>query len=168
MSISMYEISVPVFQNMLKNLDRLLDIGSKHATETGMGESELLGARLAPNMFTLAKQVQVACDFAKNTTARLAGIEPPSMPDTETSFPELKARIAATQAFMANVKLDQIQGSDTRDITFPAGGKSLTLKGLVYLQSFAMPNFYFHYVTAYDILRHKGVELNKRQFLGWE
>ncbi len=167
MTVSVHSISVPVFVHMLKSLDHILVQAAKHTDEKKIDPTVLLGCRLSPSMFNLTRQVQVTCDFAKNTTARLAGVEIPAMADVETSFEELRARIARTIAFVESIKPEQINGAEDRDITFPVRGQSMTLKGLVYLQNFGMPNFYFHHVAAYAILRHNGVDLSKGDYLGW-
>ncbi len=118
-------------------------------------------------MFPLIKQVQITCDFAKNTIGRLSG-EPPKFPDDEKSFDDLKARIAKTIDYVKSAKAEAIDGTEAKDITFPVGPENkMTLKGEQYLVGFALPNFYFHAATAYDILRHNGVELGKRDFLAW-
>lgn len=167
MTISMYQASAPAFQHTLTALSAILDKAAAHAAARKIDPQALLLARLAPDMFTLTKQVQVACDFAKNTMARLAGQEPPKFPDEEKSFDDLKARIAKVIDFVKGFKPAQIDGTEEKDITFPAGpGATMTLKGQAYLVSFALPNFYFHATAAYAILRHNGIELGKRDFLG--
>jgi hypothetical protein len=167
MTISMYQASAPAFQRTLTALSAILDKAAAHAAARKIDPQALLLARLAPDMFTFAKQVQVACDFAKNTMARLAGQEPPKFPDEEKSFDDLKARIAKVGDFVQAFTPAQIDGSEDKDITFPAGpGATMTLKGQAYLVNFAMPNFYFHATAAYAILRHNGIELGKRDFLG--
>ncbi len=167
MTISMYQASAPAFQHTLTALSAILDKAAAHAAARKIDPQALLLARLAPDMFTCAKQVQVACDFAKNTMARLAGQEPPKFPDEEKSFDDLKARIAKVADFVKGFKPAQIDGTEEKDITFPAGpGATMTLKGQAYLVNFALPNFYFHATAAYAILRHNGVELGKRDFLG--
>jgi hypothetical protein len=167
MTISMYQASAPAFQHTLTALSAILDKAAAHAAARKIDPQALLLARLAPDMFTFTKQVQVACDFAKNTMARLAGQEPPKFPDEEKSFDDLKARIAKVGDFVKGFKPAQIDGSEEKDITFPAGpGATMTLKGQAYLVNFALPNFYFHATAAYAILRHNGIELGKRDFLG--
>ena len=126
----------------------------------------LTAARLAPDMFTLARQVQLASDHAKGCPARLAGVPVPSFDDTEKTFPELKARIHKTLDFIGSLKPEQIDGSEGRDISLKAGPRELSFKGQEYLVLFALPNFYFHATTAYDILRHNGVPVGKLDFLG--
>jgi uncharacterized protein len=166
MPISMYQASVPVFQRTLGALDKILDKAAAYAEERKIDPAVLVGARLYPDMFPLSRQVQIATDHAKGASARLAGLPVPSFEDAERSFPELKARIAKTLAFIATVKPEQIDGSEGRDITLKAGPRELSFKGQEYLLFFALPNFYFHATTAYDILRSKGVPLGKRDFLG--
>ena len=126
----------------------------------------LLNWRLAPDMFPLTRQIQIAADFAKGTTARLAGAEVPKYADDENSFAALKARIAKTVKFVEGLAPKHFDGSESRDITLTVGGQELHFKGEPYLVHFALPNFYFHAATAYDILRHCGVEIGKRDFIG--
>ena len=126
----------------------------------------MLTARIAPDMFPLARQVQIATDHAKGASARLAGVDNPSFADTETTFPELQARIAKTLDFVKSLKPAQFDGGFERDITLTIAGQKMTWKGDVYLHQFALPNFYFHVTAAYAILRHNGVEVGKRDFLG--
>jgi len=166
MSLSMYQASVPPFLQMLGALSAILDKAMAHAAAKKIDQSVFLSARLAPNMFALARQVQVAADFAKNTAGRLAGVDLPKFADEEKSFEELKARIAKSVEFIKTLKPEQIDGSEAKEITFPLGGKPTTFKGQQYLIDFALPNFYFHLTAAYAILRHNGVELAKRDFLG--
>ena len=166
MSLTMSGAAVPAFVQMLNALSKILDKAAAHCTAKKIDPSVMLNARLYPDMLPFTKQMHIACDFAKNTVARLAGVEPPKFPDDETSFDEFKARIAKTLDFVNSVKASQIDGTEEKDITFPVGGQPMTLKGQVYLVNFALPNFYFHASTAYDILRHCGVEIGKRDFLG--
>jgi hypothetical protein len=166
MTISMYQASVPVFVRMLGNLSAILDKAAQHAAQRKIEPSVLLATRLFPDMFPLLRQVQLAADFAKGTAARLAGAEVPKFPDTEASFEDLKARIAKTLEFVKSFKPAQIDGSEGREITIPIGGQPHTFKGQAYLLAQAMPNFYFHATTTYAILRHCGVEVGKRDFLG--
>jgi hypothetical protein len=166
MTISLYQASVPVFVRMLTNLSAILDKASQHAAQRKIDPSVLLGTRLFPDMFPLLRQVQLTADFAKGTVARLAGAEVPKFPDTEASFDDLKARIAKTIDFVKTFKPAQIDGSEAREITIPIGGQPHTFKGQGYLLHQAMPNFYFHATTTYAILRHCGVEVGKRDFLG--
>jgi hypothetical protein len=161
----MYGASTPAFVQTLNALAKIVDKAATHCAAKKIDPSTLLNMRLYPDMFTFTRQVQVACDFAKNTAARLAGIEPPNMPNEEKTIDELKSRITRTIEFVKSVPQGKIDGSEGNDITFPVGSRSMTLKGEPYLVSFALPNFYFHAVTAYAILRHCGVELGKRDFL---
>jgi len=166
MSLSMYQASIPVFVRMLGNLSVILEKGAAYAEAKKIDPSILVTARLAPDMFTLARQVQIATDGVKGCAARLAGIEVPSYPDTETTFAELQARIAKTIAFVQSVSAEQIDGSEERSITLKIGGKEKSFKGQPYLLTFVLPNFYFHITTTYAILRHNGADIGKMDFLG--
>jgi len=166
MTISMYQASAPRFANTLKNLAAILDKAQAHCDARKIDPLVLTGARLYPDMFALARQVQVACDTAKGAMARLAGVEIPKHEDTEKTFEELKARIAKTVAFVEAFKPAQIDGTDDRDLVIKLGTREMQWKGMQYLLGFALPNFYFHAATAYDILRHNGVEVVKRDFIG--
>jgi hypothetical protein len=166
MNISMYQASAPRFANTLKNLSAILDKAQAYAEMRKIDPLVLTSARLYPDMFALARQVQIACDTAKGAVARLAGVEVPKHEDTEKTFAELKARIAKTLDFIASVKPAQVDGSEEREIVLKLQGSDVKFKGLQYLLGFAWPNFYFHATTAYDILRHNGVELGKRDFIG--
>ena len=151
---------------MLASLSAVLDKAEAYAEQRKIEPSVLLGTRLIPDMFPLLRQVQLAADFAKNTAARLAGLEPPKFPDTETSFAELKARIAKTVDFVESLTPAQIDGSEGREITITIGGQPIHFTGQNYLLRFALPNFYFHHTVAYAILRQCGVEIGKRDYLG--
>ncbi len=166
MSLSMYQASVPAFLQMLASLSALLDKAEAHAAQRKIEPSVLLGTRLTPDMFPLVKQVQLTTDFAKGAATRLAGLEPPKFPDTETSFAELKARIAKTVDLLNSLTPAQIDGSEGREITIPIGGQPNHFTGQNYLLRFALPNFYFHHAAAYAILRQCGVEIGKRDYLG--
>ena len=166
MSISMYQVSVPVFVKTLSNLASILDKGADFAAARKIDPSVLLGYRLAPDMLNLTRQVQIAADHAKRASARLAGTEPPVYEDNEASFVDLKARIDKTIAFVNSLKPGQIDGSEARDITLKIGGSSQTLGGQTYLLHNALPNFFFHVTTAYAILRHCGVGVGKKDFIG--
>ena len=166
MSLSMHESSVAVFRRMLAALSALLVKAEAHAASRKIDPEALLGARLFPDMFSFTRQVQLTCDFAKLCCARLSGIEAPKHEDKEAAFPELKARIAATLAFIESVPANAIDGTENKDITLKIAGKDTQMKGRDYLLFFALPNFYFHATTAYDLLRHNGVEVGKRDFLG--
>lgn len=166
MTISMYQASVPVFVRMLKNLDAILDKGKAHAEARKIAANVLPASRLIADMFPLSRQVQIACDHAKGAVARLAGVDIPKHEDNEQTFEELQARIAKTVAFVETFTAAQIDGSEERDIVYPTSSRGdLHFKGVDYLLGFALPNFYFHVVTAYDILRANGVEIGKRDFL---
>ena len=166
MTISMYDLAVPVATHMLKGFSRILDKAEAHCAARKIDPQALLTDRLYPDMLPFTSQVQIACDFAKGMSARLAGVEVPSHPDNEKSFPELKARIAKTLDFIATLKPEQFNGSESRTITFKAGSREFSFPGAHYLQAFVLPNFYFHLTTAYGILRHNGVELGKLDFMG--
>ena len=166
MAISMYQASVPVFQKMLKNLDGILDKAVASAETRKFDPAVLLNARLAPDMYPFTRQVQIATDHAKGGPARLAGLEPPKFEDKETSFAELKARIARVQEYLATLTPARIDGSEERKIVLKFGPREFEFVGLPYLTQFVLPNFYFHYTTAYAILRHNGVDVGKRDFVG--
>jgi hypothetical protein len=165
MTISMYSASVPALERALGALDAILDKAAAYAEERGIDPAVLTSARLAPDMHPLNRQVQLVSDTAKGACARLAGLPVPSFEDTETTFPELKSRIAKTRAFMAGIRPEQIDGSEERDIVLKAGASEFRFKGQDYLASFVLPNFYFHVTAAYAILRHNGVPLGKRDYL---
>jgi len=166
MTFSMYEASVPVFKQILTSLSAILDKAQAHATEKKIDPAALLQARLYPDMFPFLRQVQVACDFAKGCTARLAGVDVPRYEDSEQSFAELKQRIATTIAFMDGLAKDGIEASAQRDISTSSGANAKQFKGQVYLVHYALPHFYFHATTAYALLRHNGVEVGKKDFVG--
>ena len=166
MTISMYQASVPVFVQLLKGLSGVLDKAEAHGTAKKIDPAALAGTRLIADMFPLTRQVQIATDFAKGVTGRLAGVELPAWEDTEKSIPELKARIAKAIAYIEGFKPGQIDGSEDREITLKVGGHPVTFKGQQYLLHFGMPNFYFHTTSAYSILRANGIDLGKRDFMG--
>jgi len=166
MSNLMYSLSAPVFVRMLRNLDGVLEKGVEHAVARKIDPAVLFNARLFPDMFPLAAQVRIAGDFAKGAVARLTGNEPPKYEDSETTFDDLKARIAKTIAYVEGFRPEQFEGADTRTISLKMRGEDKTFDGLAYLANIVLPNFYFHVTTAYDILRHNGVELGKRDFVG--
>jgi hypothetical protein len=166
MTFSIYRASIPVLLRGFANLSAILAKGEAFAAEKNIDPAELIQAALAPDMYALARQVQVASDSAKGCGARLAGIEPPSFPDTETTFAELHARIDKTVAFLKGITEAQLAGAETRTVTLKLRGREVSFKGDDYLLNFALPNFYFHLTTAYDILRHKGVPLGKPDFIG--
>jgi uncharacterized protein len=164
--MSMSNASIPVFEIGLNALSALLDKAEAYAKAKSIDPTVLLNVRLFPDMFTFTRQVQSACDQAKNGAARLAGIDPPSYEDSEKTIAELKARIAKTVAFVKTLDAKKIDESADREITLPLGPNKGHMKGVDYLNHFAVPNFYFHVTTAYNILRHCGVEIGKRDFLG--
>ncbi len=166
MKISVHAMSVDVFTRALGNLSVFLEKGQAYATQRKFEPAVLLTSRLAPDMFPLTRQIQIACDLAKNSVARLSGEEPPRFPDTETSFEELHARIARTIDYLKSIPASALEGAETRDIKVPSRGQTLEFEGLDFLQHWAIPNVFFHVTTAYAILRHNGVELGKRDFLG--
>lgn len=166
MTISMYQASVPVFLQLLNGLSKNLQKAADQAAAKKIDTAAYLGARLYPDMFNLVKQVQLATDFAKGAGARLAGIEVPKFADNEASFEELQERIAKAVNFLKSLTPQQIDGSEDRDITLTIGGKPVPFKGQHYLLSSAIPNFFFHVTTAYALLRHNGVEVGKRDFMG--
>jgi hypothetical protein len=166
MTLSMYEASAPRFASMLRNLEAILEKAQAHALAKKIEPAALLTARLFPDMLPLVKQVQIASDHAKGAVARLAGVDLPSYEDNEQSFDELRARVAKTIAFVESFKPGQIDGSEERDITLKIRGQERTFKGMPYLTGAALPNFYFHVVTAYNILRHNGVEIGKSDYIG--
>lgn len=166
MTFSMYSASVPVFKQILTSLAAIIDKAEAHAAEKKIEPAALLQARLFPDMFPFTRQVQVAADFAKGAAARLAGAEVPKYEDDEQSFADLKERIAKTVAFIDSLPQDAVEASAQRDITTGSGEKAKQWKGQVYLVHYALPHFFFHATTAYDILRHNGVEMGKKDFVG--
>ena len=166
MTLSMYQASTPVFVRQLTALSAILQKAAVFAQARGMDPNELLNARLAPDQFALVRQVQIATDGAKGGIARLAGLEGPVFPDDETTFEQLEARIAATIAFLQSVPADQIDGSEARPIQLKMRSGELNFVGQAFLLTFVIPNFFFHVTTAYAILRHKGLEIGKRDYLG--
>jgi hypothetical protein len=166
MKLSMHQASAARFAAMLRNLSGLLDKAEAHCAARKIDPAALTAFRLYPDMFPLTRQVQIACDTAKGAVARLAGVEVPKHEDTEQSFAELKARIAKTLQFVDGFKPAQLEGSDEREVTIRQRGQDVRMTGLDYLLAVAQPNFYFHVATAYNILRHNGVEIGKRDFLG--
>lgn len=162
----MYALSAPVFVRMLRNLETVLDKGAEHAAARKIDPAVLVNARLFPDMLPLAAQVRVACDFAKGAVARLTGNEPPKHEDNEAGFDDLKARVAKTIAYVDSFKPEQFGDASTRTVTMKMRGEDKSFDGTTYLANIVLPNFYFHLTTAYDILRHNGVELGKRDFIG--
>jgi len=163
---SMYSASIPVFKQILNSLLAILDKAEAHAEAKKIDPAALLQFRLFPDMLPFTRQIQIACDFAKGAGARLAGLPVPSYDDTEQSIQELKARITKTLEFLASVPADQIAGSEERAITTGSGEKTKHFTGQTYLFHYALPHFYFHATTAYDILRHNGLEIGKKDFIG--
>lgn len=166
MTLSMYQASVPVFIRMLTNLSAVLKKGEAHAQSKKIDPAVFTGARLAPDMFPLVRQVQIATDQVKGCAARLAGMEPPAYEDKEQSFADLYARIDKTITFLKSFKPAQIDGSEERTVQLKVRDETITLKGQDYLFERVYPNFFFHVTTAYAILRHNGVEIGKGDFLG--
>jgi len=162
----MYKASIPVFVHMLGNLSVILGKGAAHAESKKIDPAVLLSSRLYPDMFALARQVQIATDMTKGCAARLAGQDPPSYEDNEASFAELKARIDKTIAFLKTFEPEQIDGTEEKTVQLKVGGQPMTFQGLPYLQHYVLPNLYFHTTTAYNILRHCGVDLGKKDYLG--
>jgi uncharacterized protein len=166
MNISMYQASAPRLVNILKNLSTILDKAQAHVDAKKIEPSALIQFRLFPDMLPLKRQVQIACDTAKGAVARLAAVEVPKHEDTEETFAELKTRIAKTIAFIETIKPAQLDGSEERNVHLKLGAREVDWKGMQYLLGHALPNFYFHVVTAYDILRHNGLEIGKRDYIG--
>lgn len=166
MTLSMYQASVPVFVRALGNLSNILKKAQAHAEQHKIDPSVLLDSHLYPNMFPLKRQVQIAADMVNGGVARLAGVERPVHEDKETTFEQLQQRIRKTIDFAESIKPEQIDGSEAKSISLTIGGNELQFLGMPYLLGFVTPNVYFHTVTAYDILRHNGVELGKPDFIG--
>jgi hypothetical protein len=165
--MSFYDSAAPAFLQTLGALSDILRKAEAHAVARKIAPETLLTARLYPDMLPLTRQIQIACDFAVKTCARLSGSEVPSTPDTEKTFDELQQRLAKAGDYVKDTAAAKFEGAENRDVTFPAGpDKTMTLKGQQYLSHFALPNFYFHATTAYDILRHNGLEIGKRDFMG--
>ena len=162
----MYQASAPRFANILRNLSALLDKAEAHCAAKKIDPVALTTYRLYPDMFPLTRQVQIACDTAKGAVARLAGIDIPKHEDTEQSFADLKARIAKTLDFVESVSASKIDGSEEKEIVLAMRSGERRFKGMQYLLGHAYPNFYFHVTTAYNILRHNGVEVGKQDFIG--
>ena len=166
MTISMYQASVPRFVNILKNLTGILDKAQAHVDAKKIDVLVLTNYRLFPDMLPMTTQVLIACDAAKGVVARLAGIEIPVYEDNEKTLSDLKARIAKTISFIESVTPAQIDGTEDKDIVTKRGDKETHYKGMQFLLGHALPNFYFHVTTTYNILRHNGIEIGKRDFLG--
>lgn len=166
MTISMYQASAPRFVNILRNLSAILDKAEAHCTAKKIDPSALTTYRFYPDMFPFTRQVQIACDTAKGAVARLAGVDIPKHDDTEQTFAELRARIAKVIDFVESVPAGKIDGSEEREIVMQMRSGERRFKGMQYLLGHAYPNFYFHVTTAYNILRHNGVEIGKADFIG--
>ncbi|MEO4046535.1 DUF1993 domain-containing protein [Pseudomonas sp. CAU 1711] len=166
MTLSLYQASVPVFSRMFGNLAAILDKAEAHAQARGIEPAVLLNARLAADMHPLTRQVQIASDLIKGCAARLAGVEPPSFADTESSFAELKARIAKTLDFIGSVDPKLIDAGGEREIVLKFPNSEFKFDGANYLLYFVQPNFYFHITTAYAILRHNGLDIGKMDYMG--
>lgn len=165
--MSFYDAVVPAYLQMLNSLTGLLAKAEAHCAAKKIDPSVMLGSRLFPDMLPLSKQIQLASDFAAKGCARLTHSEVPSMPDTEKTFEELKQRLAKTIDHVKSYKPEQFEGADTKDVTFPVGpDRTMTLKGQQFFSAVSLPNFYFHAATAHGIMRHNGVEIGKRDFLG--
>jgi uncharacterized protein len=165
--MSFYDATVPAFLQILGSLSGILNKAEAHCAAKNIQPEVLLSARLYPDMLPLSKQIQLASDFAAKGCARVTHSEVPSTPDTEKTFAELRQRLANTISAVTAYKPTQFEGADTRDVTFPMGpDKTMTLKGQQFISHFAFPNFYFHAATAHGILRHNGVEIGKRDFMG--
>lgn len=162
----MYQVAVPPMMHSLNNLVAILEKAIAHTEAKKIDPSVLLNSRLYPDMFPLARQVQVTSDFARKGAARLAGLEPPVLEDNETTFAELIDRLKQSIAYLQTLTPEQIDGSEQKTIVFPVGAGKMEFEGLPFLLYFVLPNFYFHVTTAYDILRHCGVEVGKLDFIG--
>ena len=162
MAFTIYDASIPPMIHMFESLSKILD----KAEASGKDVNALLEARLAPDMYPLPRQIQIASDAAKGCGARLSGTEAPSMSDTETTFAELKQRIARTVDFLKTIKPEQCEGAEDREVHLKFPNGEMKFSGRDYVNNFALPNFYFHATTAYDLLRHKGIEIGKMDFLG--
>ena len=166
MKVSMHAVSADLITNILGNLSWLLQKGEANAASRKFDPAVLLSARLAPDMLPLTRQIQIAGDIAKNSLARLAGQEPPRFEDNETTIEQLRARLARTIDYIKSIPASAFEGSETRDIKVPAGERTLEFKGLDFLQTWVIPNVFFHVTTAYNIMRHNGVDLGKSDFIG--
>ena len=166
MTISLYQILVPVYTRQLNNLAGIIQKAVDHCAKHKIDPTALLQYRLFPDMFPLTHQVRFACNHAERGVCRLTGIDPPTRENKEATFEELAARIATAIAFVKAADANKMVGMEDREITFPVGEKQMTLKGIDYLFQFSMPNVYFHVTTAYNILRHNGLQLGKEDYLG--
>jgi uncharacterized protein len=166
MQISMHAMSHGVFRKALTQLLVVMEKGVANAKARNFDVSVLVGARLAPDMLPFSRQIQLASDFAKNSMARLAAVDPPKFDDVETTMDELVERVKRTLAYVDSVPAAALEGSETRNIVIKMRDRTLEFKGLEFLQIWALPNFFFHYVTAYNLLRHNGVDIGKKDFIG--
>ncbi len=166
MTLSVYDLSIPMFLKTLDNLTAILKKAETNAASRKIDLAVFVNARLAPDMFPLKRQIQIATDGVKGFAARMAGIPVPSYEDNEETFADLYARIEKTAAFLKTVTPEQLNGSETKDISLKAGSRELNFKGLPYLTGFVIPNFYFHVSVVYAILRHNGVDIGKQDYLG--
>ncbi len=166
MSVSLYEVSIPIFVLSLNNLDAILDKAAAHAEAKKVGPNVLPSTRLIADMLPLSAQIQIACDTVKGAAARLAGLDIPKHEDTEATIADLKARVAKTLVFIKSIKPEQLVNAETREIVLQFPQTTMKFTGLNYLTSFVLPNFFFHITMVYALLRKNGVELGKRDFLG--
>jgi uncharacterized protein len=166
MTMSLHTSTVPVFEQLLSALDVILDKAVAHAAARKIDPAVLLTTRLRPDMLPLVAQIQIACDNAKNITARLAGAQAPRFEDNEATFEEIKARIKKTLDYLRSVSAEDVNAGADREIVFPLGPNKMKMRGVNYVFHFALPNFFFHLTTAYDILRYGGVEIGKRDYMG--
>ena len=167
MSHPLFDATIPAFTRSLKALDACLDKAQAHADGLKCDVANILGSRLAPDMFPLGRQIQIACDFAKSISSRMAGLDVPNYEDSEITLADFKARIAKTIAYINTIAPEQFEGSETRTISIPMrDGSKREYVGAPYLHHAGLPNFYFHLTSAYAILRHNGVQVGKRDFIG--
>lgn len=166
MQISMHAMSHGVFKKALTQLLVVMEKGVANAKARNFDVSVLVGARLAPDMLPFSRQIQLTSDFAKNSMARLAAVDPPKFDDVETTMEELVERVKKTLAYVDSVPASALEGSETRHIVIKLRDRTLEFKGLEFLQIWALPNFFFHHVTAYNLLRHNGVDIGKKDFIG--
>lgn len=166
MTFGIYEASIPPMIRGLENLSHILDKAVAESKSGNKDENALLEARLAPDMFAFTRQVQIVSDTAKGAAARLSGAEPPSFPDEEKSFPDLKQRIARTIDYLKSVRREQFEGAESRTVTLKFPNRTMSFSGQEYLTGFVLPNFYFHITAAYAILRNQGIAVGKMDYLG--
>ena len=166
MSFSLYQASVPVYAQRLKALATIITKAATHCVEQKIDPNVILQSRLYPDMYPFARQIQIACSHAERGSSRLAGLEPPKHDDKEGSLEDLVKRIEDTISYIKSIEAKKLEGAEDRDITFPIGSETMTLKGADYLLQFSQPNFYFHLMVAYAILRHNGIKIGKDDFMG--